>query len=182
MSPRINPRTSRTTHVRWVAGLALLGFAATSCAAAINERHPGQEELKVSSTAPLGRIVADDEGRTMYMFDKDESGESYCHGACESVWPPVTTKAIPKIEDGISAGKVSLLKRENGLMQVVYNGHPLYYYQGDTGRAQTHGQEQNQFGAEWYALTASGNQAHGGNSHYNPNSPTSSYNTGGGYG
>lgn len=152
----------RTTHLRWLAGLAVVGFAATACTAAINELNPGREELKVSAKAPLGRIVADDEGRTVYMFEKDESDESYCAGACESVWPPVTTKDMPKVEDGLEAGKVTLLKREDGLRQVVYNGHPLYYYQGDTDSADTNGQEQDQFGAEWYALTPAGAQAHGG--------------------
>lgn len=152
-----------TFPLRWFAGLAALGFAATGCTAAINERHPSREQLTVSSKAALGRIVADDESRTVYMFEKDQPDESYCHSACESVWPPVTTKAPPKVDDGIAGGKVTLLRREDGLMQVVYNGHPLYYYQGDRSSADTHGQEQNQFGAEWYALTPSGDQAHNGN-------------------
>lgn len=141
-----------------LAGLAGLALLATGCATATNELNPGQEALKVAAKQPLGRVLADDSGRTVYMFEKDESDESYCQGACESVWPPVTTKDMPMVE-GLNPHKVKLLKRPGGLKQVVYNGHPLYYYQADTSTSDTYGQEQNQFGAEWYALTPTGNQA-----------------------
>lgn len=154
--------STRAGRLRWAAGLAVVGLAGAGCTTATNELNPSREELQVSASAALGRIVADDEGRTVYLFEKDEHDQSYCTGACESVWPPVTTKGMPKIQDGIDAGKVTLLKRENGLRQVVYEGHPLYYYQGDTNSGDTNGQEQDQFGAEWYALTPSGDPAHSG--------------------
>lgn len=143
----------------WLAGLAGLALLATGCATATNELNPGQEALKVTAKPPLGPVLADDSGHTVYMFAKDEAGESYCTGACASVWVPVTTKAMPTTEGGLNPHKVTLLKRDGGLMQVVYNGHPLYYYQADTGSSDAYGQEQDQFGAEWYALTPAGNQA-----------------------
>jgi hypothetical protein len=34
--------------------------------------------------------------------------------------------------------------------------HPLYYYAGDTKRGQTAGQGLDQFGAEWYVLSPTG--------------------------
>ena len=135
-----------------------LALLAAACHEPINELHPSREELKTASKVPLGRVVVDDEGRTMYMFLKDESHESYCYGACESVWPPVTTNGMPKVE-GLDSTKLTLLKRDDGLLQVVYNGHPLYYYQADTETEDTYGQEQKQFGAEWYTVTPQGNPA-----------------------
>lgn len=146
-------------HRLSLASLAGLALVATGCATATNELNPSQETLKVAAKAPLGPVLADDSGHTVYMFVKDEAAESYCTGACESVWVPVTTKSMPTIEDGLNTHKVTLLKREGGLTQVVYNGHPLYYYQADTDSSDAYGQEQNQFGAEWYALTPAGNQA-----------------------
>jgi predicted lipoprotein with Yx(FWY)xxD motif len=95
----------------------------------------------------------------VYLFEKDEPDESYCHDACESVWPPLTTSRAPVVEAPLDSSKVTLLKREDGLMQVVYAGHPLYYYQGDTSPKDTNGQEKDQFGAEWYALNTSGQNA-----------------------
>jgi len=143
----------------WLAGAAGLALLVTGCATATNELNPGPEVLKAAAKPSLGRVLADDSGRTVYMFAKDEADQSYCQGACASVWVPVTTKGMPMAEDGLKPGKVTLIKRADGLMQVVYNGHPLYYYQADTGTSDTYGQEQNQFGAEWYALTPAGNQA-----------------------
>lgn len=148
------------THARcprlWLAGLAAIAFAVSGCSTATNELRPSQEQLKVATKAPLGKSVVDDSGRTVYLFEKDEADESYCDGACASVWPPVTTKGMPKVEDGLDPGKITLLKRENGLEQVVYNGHPLYYYQADTDSEDAYGQKQDQFGGRWYAVTPTG--------------------------
>ena len=56
---------------------------------------PGPEVLKAAAKPSLGRVLADDSGRTVYMFAKDEADQSYCQGACASVWVPVTTKGMP---------------------------------------------------------------------------------------
>jgi predicted lipoprotein with Yx(FWY)xxD motif len=132
---------------------------AAGCGAATNELNPSREELKVAAKAPLGEVVVDDEGRTLYLFEKDEPDESYCDGACASVWPPVTTADTPAVEGDLDPSKVTLLRRDDGLMQVVFAGHPLYYYQADTDPEDTYGQELEQFGAEWYAITPEGEGA-----------------------
>jgi predicted lipoprotein with Yx(FWY)xxD motif len=143
----------------WAFGLVAVSLVAAACHEPINELNPSREELKVATKPPLGQLVVDDEGRTMYLFEKDESDESYCYGACESVWPPVTTTSMPAVEGAIDRSKITLLHRDDGLMQIVYNGHPLYYYQADTDTEDTYGQEQDQFGAEWYAVTPQGSKA-----------------------
>jgi predicted lipoprotein with Yx(FWY)xxD motif len=132
----------------------------TACQSATNELNPSQEHLGVADRPSIGKVLVDDEGHTVYLFDKDEAHESYCTGACASVWPPVTTKGMPAVSTGVDASKVSLIRRDDGLMQVAYAGHPLYYYQGDTSSDDTYGQEKDQFGAEWYAITATGDDAH----------------------
>ena len=40
---------------------------------------------------------------------------------------------------------------------MTYNGHPLYYYVGDSAPKSTRGQGLNQFGALWYVLGPAGN-------------------------
>jgi predicted lipoprotein with Yx(FWY)xxD motif len=143
-----------------VAGLTL----ASACQSATNELNPGREHLSLASRPSLGQVLTDDQGRTLYLFGGDQRGESYCNGACASVWPPLTTKGIPTVSAGVDSSKVTLLKRDDGLMQVAYNGHPLYYYQGDTSSDDIYGQALNQFGAEWYALTPAGSSAESRNS------------------
>ena len=44
----------------------------------------------------------------------------------------------------------------NGRRQVLYAGHPLYTFVGDKRVGQTTGEGLSNFGAEWYALAASG--------------------------
>ena len=145
---------------RLFAAVAVMAVLATGCQAAANELHPGREELKAATRGPLGQVIVDDEGHTVYLFEKDdEPDESYCHDACASVWPPLTTSGTPVVEAPLDRSKVTLLERGGGLMQVVYDGHPLYYYQGDTDPKDTNGQEKDQFGAEWYTLHPSGQKA-----------------------
>lgn len=147
------------TLIRVFAAMAAAAVLATGCQAAANELHPSQEATKAASRGSLGQIVVDDESRTVYLFEKDEPDESYCHDACASVWPPLTTSKAPIVQAPLDKSKVTLIKRGDGLMQVVYAGHPLYYYQGDTGTKDTNGQEKDQFGAHWYTLHPSGQKA-----------------------
>ncbi|MBV9291571.1 MAG: hypothetical protein JO222_03910, partial [Frankiales bacterium] len=80
---------------------------------------------------------------------------STCTGGCAHTWPPLTTTGTPRAGSGITKSRLSTLLRHDGTRQVVYNGHPLYYYSGDTKAGQAHGQCQT-FPAPWYVLTSSG--------------------------
>jgi hypothetical protein len=39
---------------------------------------------------------------------------------------------------------------------VTYNGHPLYYFAGDSGPGTTSGQGSDEFGAKWWLVAPSG--------------------------
>ena len=60
---------------------------------------------------------------------------------------------------GLTASKLGTITRSDGTQQVTYNGHPLYLFIKDTKAGQTNGQGVTAFGAAWFALTPSGNQA-----------------------
>jgi predicted lipoprotein with Yx(FWY)xxD motif len=108
----------------------------------------------------LGQILVDANGMTVYLFEKDTSGDaSACSGACAQAWPPVTVNGEPQGGDGVDASKLTTLKRDDGTTQVAYNGHPLYLYAGDSAAGDTNGNGLDQFGAEWYAMTAAGESA-----------------------
>jgi predicted lipoprotein with Yx(FWY)xxD motif len=106
----------------------------------------------------LGKVLASSGGRTLYLFERDKGSKSTCFGACAAAWPPLTTSGKPKAGNGVSAAKLSSSSRGGGVSEVTYNGHPLYLYAGDSARGQTNGQGLDQFGAEWYVLSASGNK------------------------
>lgn len=121
----------------------------------------GAATVAVADNPQLGEILVDGEGRTLYLFEKDESNASNCNGKCARVWPPYTTKGGPKAGEGAEAAKLGALKRDDGSTQVTYNGAPLYLYANDTEAGEANGNELDQFGAEWYALHPSGEKAEG---------------------
>ena len=112
-------------------------------------------EVAVADSA-LGRILVDGAGRTLYLFEKDTSTASTCDTACASFWPPFTTAGTPLAGEGASAGEVGTTKRADGQTEVTYNGHPLYYYVGDSKPGDTTGQGLDLFGAEWDVLSPAG--------------------------
>jgi predicted lipoprotein with Yx(FWY)xxD motif len=104
----------------------------------------------------LGTVLANAEGRTLYLFEKDKGTASSCYGACASVWAPLTTGAKAVAGSGIAAAKLGTSKRTDGKTVVTYGGHPLYTYAGDAKTGDVKGQGLDQFGAEWYVLAPSG--------------------------
>ena len=115
-------------------------------------------------SSKLGRILVNGSGRTLYLFEKDKGPMSTCFGACASAWPPATTAARPVAGPGLASAKLTEVARKGGARQLVYNGHPLYFYAGDQGPGQTNGEGLRQFGAEWYVLSPAGNKVETGGS------------------
>ena len=118
--------------------------------------------VDVKTEGALGQILTDGQGRTLYLFEKDSGPKSTCYGPCAGKWPPFTTSAKPKAGDGARASSLDTATRSNGTKQVVYDGHPLYYYAGDRGRSgNTKGEGLDAFGAECYALSKTGTKVEG---------------------
>jgi len=106
----------------------------------------------------LGKILVDSRGRSLYLFEKDTGPKSTCYGSCAVAWPPFTTSGTPTAGTGAKASLIGTTTRTDGKDEVTYNGHPLYYYAGDSAAGDTNGQDLNQFGAAWYVLSPAGNQ------------------------
>lgn len=132
-------------------------------AATPNAKLAAARAAKVGVTnSPLGRILVDGRGRTLYLFEKDKRMVSTCYGACASIWPPFTTKGKPRAGHGVLASKLATTRRKDGRLEVTYNHHPLYYYVADRKPGQTTGQGLNQFGAPWWVLSPAGKEIHRG--------------------
>jgi predicted lipoprotein with Yx(FWY)xxD motif len=115
--------------------------------------------VSVSRAPKLGRIIVDSEGLTLYDFHKDKGTTSACYGGCAQVWPPLTTEGKPQAGEGAMASKLGTTKRSDGTIQVTYAGHPLYTYTADTKPGDVKGNDFSSFGAQWYALLPSGEEA-----------------------
>jgi predicted lipoprotein with Yx(FWY)xxD motif len=132
------------------------GAPTTSTQASGGATAGGAALVSVSDNPELGMILVDSGGNTLYYFKKDKGGKSACYSACASVWPPQTTSGAPKGEKGAQASMLGTTKRTDGTEQVTYNDFPLYTYTGDSKAGDTNGNDLDQFGAEWYALTPQG--------------------------
>ncbi len=104
----------------------------------------------------LGSVLVDARGRTLYVFEKDHNGKSACETACASYWPPLISGLMPRAGMGVHRSMLGVAKRQDGRRQVTYAGHPLYRFVGDKTAGQTTGEGLTNFGAEWYALAATG--------------------------
>jgi predicted lipoprotein with Yx(FWY)xxD motif len=165
-----------------VVGAIAVTLLAAGCGGAIPSSNGGPAALKLT-TSKDGRFLVDSQGHTLYLFEKDEGGESYCNGACAAVWPPFETDSTPRASAGVDGAALATIKRDDGDMQVTYHGHPLYYYAADASTpGRTTGGEIEQFGAGWYLVDAGGRPIeHDSSSKAKSNSNSGSNTGGGGY-
>lgn len=140
------------------------GSATTSGGAAI---------VKTASSS-LGTVLVDGSGRTLYMFKHDTGTMPTCTGSCASIWPPDDTAGKPQ-GTGVSASMLGTTTSTTAKStQVTFDGHPLYYYSGDSKAGQVNGQ-----GVQgiWFVVSPSGSAIT-----TTPAPSTSSTGGGGGYG
>ncbi|HEV2924532.1 MAG TPA: hypothetical protein VGW98_10890 [Solirubrobacteraceae bacterium] len=143
--------------VALVAGVALLILAVSASSAEnVRQRNSGRSSVGVRQT-PLGKILVDSRGRTLYLFKGDRPNASTLSRAGLIVWPAFTSTGTPRATGGAKAASVATISARGGRRQVSYNRHPLYYYIGDQAPGETHGQGLNQFGGLWYVVAPSGN-------------------------
>jgi predicted lipoprotein with Yx(FWY)xxD motif len=136
-----------------IAGLLVTAFAVGSGMA--KARSSVRTVVSVRHT-PLGQTLVGANGRTLYLFEGDKTKVSTLSSAGREIWPPLTAIGTVKAAGGASAGKLGTSTGPSGVRQVTYNGHPLYYYVGDTAPGSTKGQHLSQFGAVWFAVAPSG--------------------------
>jgi predicted lipoprotein with Yx(FWY)xxD motif len=108
--------------------------------------------LKAASS-PLGTILVDQDGKTLYLFEADSKNKSNCSGGCLNLWPPIMANGKATAGSGVTAGMIGTA---TGSSQVTYAGHPLYWFSGDTNAGDTNGQGLDDFGGEWYAISPAG--------------------------
>src|SRR5437588_1509690 len=104
--------------------------------------------LAVGHTS-LGSFIVDSRGRSLYLFEADKGTKSTCYGDCATNWPPLVTSGGVAVSGGASMSLVGTTKRTDGTTEVTYNGHPLYYFVGDSKRGDTNGEGVVAFGAGW---------------------------------
>jgi hypothetical protein len=68
----------------------------------------------------------------------------------------VTTTGTATVTGSAKASDLGTITRSDGTKQVTYDGHPLYYFSGDSGPGTASGQGVNGFGAKWWLVAPTG--------------------------
>ncbi|HEX5824168.1 MAG TPA: hypothetical protein VFY18_06905 [Candidatus Limnocylindrales bacterium] len=88
------------------------------------------------------KLVAGSNSMTVYTFTKDvkDSGKSNCSGGCADTWPALSVPAggTPTGGSGVT-GKLGTITRDDGSLQVTYNGLPLYFFKNDKAPGDANG-------------------------------------------
>jgi predicted lipoprotein with Yx(FWY)xxD motif len=155
--------------VKLAAPLAVALLAAAACSSSGSSRgststsspaagsgSSASSTVITTKTSSGGSFLTNGAGRAIYLFMADSSGKSACSGACAAAWPPVIATAQPTAAGGAQASDLSTITRSDGTKQVTYDGHPLYYFQGDTGPGTDKGQGLDNFGAKWWLVAPTG--------------------------
>ena len=173
-------------RIRWVLPVvALLAVAGVGAAFAATRSSAGGGTVKAAHNATFGSLLVTSAGMTLYHYTPDKNGKIKCTAACAQFWPPLVVKAgtKPTAGAGVTASKLSTVKRPDGKTQVTYAGLPLYRYSGDAKPGDVKGEG---FQKIWYAVTAKGTLAKAGTTAGTTPPPTQTstdpYGGGGGYG
>jgi predicted lipoprotein with Yx(FWY)xxD motif len=88
----------------------------------------------------LGSFLVGANRMTLYIFTVDEENISNCYDQCASNWPPLLVQAgeVPVPGAGVT-GEFNVTKRDDGVIQVTYNGQPLYFWANDENPGDTTG-------------------------------------------
>src|ERR1700689_4466478 len=109
----------------------------------------GSGLVVTTKSGSAGAFLTDGSGRAVYLWVKDGKDSSACSGACAGAWPPVTTTGAVSASGGVNKADLSAITRSGGGKQGVYDGHPLYYFSGDSGPGEVSGQGSDGLGAKW---------------------------------
>jgi predicted lipoprotein with Yx(FWY)xxD motif len=142
--------------------------ASSPTASTAAQSTPAPASTTPTSSASTGMLIATKHGKlgtilaagpkrmTVYLFEADAGHASACTGVCAKAWPPVTTTGEPKVGGSAVAADLGTITRSEGVKQVTYKGHPLYFFEKDGDAGDAYGQSVKAFGASWYVLEPSG--------------------------
>jgi predicted lipoprotein with Yx(FWY)xxD motif len=135
---------------------AAVGPASTASGSAASGSAASTATVIATASASGNKFLVSGTGHAIYLWAKDGKNSSACTGACASAWPPVPATGKVTAAGGAVSKDLGTITRSDGTKQVTYDGHPLYYFAGDSGPGQANGQGSDNFGAKWWLVAPSG--------------------------
>jgi predicted lipoprotein with Yx(FWY)xxD motif len=120
----------------------------------------GGGTVSVQQLSGVGRVLVDRSGKALYTPNLEANGKIVCTGGCNAFWKPVTAAGKPT-----GTGKLGVVKRPDGTMQVTAGGRPLYTFTEDSpGKATGDGFKDAFSGHQftWHAVRSGGKTSSGG--------------------
>jgi predicted lipoprotein with Yx(FWY)xxD motif len=116
--------------------------------------------LVAAEIGALGMGLTNEDGMTLYMFDKDSTSPptSNCNDTCAKNWPPLLAQGKELTFVGVDEKLIGTVTRKDGAKQVTVNKWPVYLYAKDTAPGDANGQGMN---GTWHVLGAEGKKIAG---------------------
>jgi predicted lipoprotein with Yx(FWY)xxD motif len=108
----------------------------------------------------VGSVLVDQSGKALYTPNQEASGKIVCDGSCTAFWKPLQAGGGKPT----GAGKLGVIKRPDGTMQVTSNGKPLYTFSEDSPGKATGNGFSDDFGGHhfiWHVVTSGGKASSG---------------------
>lgn len=134
---------------RLLTGLILMGLLLSGAVGALAQE--GDATIMLGGNDELGDFLVGQDGMTLYLFTNDEPGVSNCYDQCAENWPPLTVESADAlaVQPGL-IGEFGTTERDDGTLQVTYDGMPLYYFVRDEAPGDANGQGVNDV---WFVVS-----------------------------
>ncbi len=116
----------------------LLALAFAGCKD--DEKTPEEQYDIILNETSLGKVLTDKDGKTLYFFTRDATGNSQCTGNCLTNWPVFSLTGNLRLGAGLEASDFGTISRSDGTMQITYKDWPLYYYAQDAEKGDVKGE------------------------------------------
>lgn len=110
------------------------------------------EYIKIATSAERGSYLTDSEGKTLYYFIQDTSGNSILSGQSLAQFPVFGPRLI-STPSSLNPQDFTYVTRNDNLSQIAYKGMPLYYYIEDKNSGDTLLQK---YSTDFFAANISG--------------------------
>jgi predicted lipoprotein with Yx(FWY)xxD motif len=150
---------SRTIAGLGLAGAALLAACGQAASGSTHSTAPAVKNASSSSAAvrvgrsPLGDVLVNADGRTLYGFTNDKNGASSCNGTCAQNWPPLEVSAGWKAGSPLDTATFHTVMRSDGHLQLAVSKWPLYIFSGDSAPGDVNGEG---VLGKWFAVRPDG--------------------------
>jgi predicted lipoprotein with Yx(FWY)xxD motif len=132
--------------------------SATGSPAGIAGAKGSSKTVSVRRLPGVGTVLVNRGDMALYTPAQEASGKILCTGACTAIWKPLKPGAgAPTAASGV--GKLGVIKRPDGIMQVTADHRPLYTFAEDSPGKATGNGASDHFGGHtfnWHAVGPGG--------------------------